>query len=69
MDILKILLERTKEGGFLSGFRVRGWRCPMLFVDDTLVLCDATQGQMIHVGWVLMWFEAISRLKINMEKS
>ena len=41
----------------------------LLFVDDTLVFCEASQDQMAYLCWLLMWFKAISGLKINMDKS
>ena len=41
----------------------------LLFVDDTLVLCEASQDQMTYLSWLLMWFEAISGLRINLDKS
>ena len=41
----------------------------ILFVDDTLVFCDSNEEQSICLCWLLMWFEAFSRLKINLEKS
>ena len=41
----------------------------MLFVDDTLVFYKTNQDQMVHLCWLLMWFEVILGLKINLEKS
>ena len=41
----------------------------LLFVDDTLVLCDANLGQILFLQLVLFWFEVVSGLKINMGKS
>ena len=41
----------------------------MLFADDTLVFCNDTREQLAYISWVLLWFEAISSLKINLEKS
>ena len=41
----------------------------MLFANDTLILCDANKENIEYLNWVFMWFEAISRLKINLEKS
>ena len=38
----------------------------LLFVDDTLVLCDVDLGQILFLRLVLFWFEVFSRLKINM---
>ncbi|RVW72018.1 hypothetical protein CK203_054052 [Vitis vinifera] len=31
----------------------------LLFADDTLVFCEASQDQMVYLSWLLMWFEAI----------
>ena len=36
----------------------------LLFTDDTLIFCRASKDQMTHLCWLLMWFEAISGLKI-----
>ena len=36
--------------------------------DDTLIFCEACKDQLLHLHWVLMWFKAISGLKINLEK-
>ena len=41
----------------------------LLFVEDTLIICEASKDQLLHLHWVLMWFEVISKLKINLEKS
>ena len=41
----------------------------MLFADDTLVFCEESLDQMTYLSWLLMWFEACSGLKINLEKS
>ena len=41
----------------------------LLFVDDTLAFCEASQEQMVFLSWLLMWFEAISGLSINLDKS
>ena len=31
----------------------------LLFVNDTLVFCEATQAQMTYLSWLFLWFEAI----------
>ena len=41
----------------------------LLFADDTLVMCDANINQMLFLCLILSWFEIISRLKINLDKS
>ena len=41
----------------------------LLFAGDTLVLYEDSQEQMTHLSWLLMWFEALSGLKTNLDKS
>ena len=41
----------------------------LLFEDDTLVFCNASKDQMVYLSWILLYFEALSRLKVNLEKS
>ena len=40
----------------------------LLFVDDTLVMCDANIDQMLFLHLILLWFEIVSGLKINLDK-
>ncbi|RVX08033.1 hypothetical protein CK203_014652 [Vitis vinifera] len=69
------LLKRAVCGGFLSACQVRGGGdegvkvSHLLFVDDTLIFCEAQEEKMMFLCWLLMWFEAISRLKVNLDKS
>ena len=41
----------------------------LLFADDTLVLYGASKDQLLYLSWILMWFEAMSGLRINLDKS
>lgn len=41
----------------------------LLFADDTLVFCEDSQEQITFLSWLLMWFEVISGLSINLNKS
>ena len=41
----------------------------MLFADDTLVFCNNFEEKMLYLNWILLCFEAMSGLKVNMEKS
>ena len=52
----------SKKHGYLLIF------C-LLFADDTLVFCEESQDQLTYLSWLLMWFEACSGLRINLEKS
>ena len=38
-------------------------------MDDTPVFCEASQDQMTYLSWLLILFEVISGLRINLEKS
>ncbi|KAL6347549.1 hypothetical protein AAG906_026074 [Vitis piasezkii] len=41
----------------------------LLFVDDSLVFCEPSIDQVSYLSWFLMWFEAMSGLKVNLDKS
>ena len=66
--------EHARKGGFLFGFKLNGRVgegmevSHLLFVDDTLVFCKASQAQMTYLS-LLMWFKTILGLKINLIKS
>ncbi|RVW27814.1 putative mitochondrial protein [Vitis vinifera] len=74
MEALCTLINKAVSGGFLSGCRIRGrvgdevQITHLLFANDTLVFCEATTEQMSSLCWILMWFKAISGLKINLDK-
>ena len=75
MEVLSVLITRAVEGGFIHGCRI--WRgreqavniTHLLFADDTIVFCEAKKEALLHLGWILFWFEAASGLKINLDKS
>ncbi|RVW45049.1 rRNA-processing protein UTP23-like [Vitis vinifera] len=75
MEALSSLINRAVRGGFLSGCRIRGREgveiqvSHLLFADDTLVFCEDSQEQLAFLSWLLMWFEANSSLRINLNKS
>ena len=75
MEALSCLLRRAVCGGFLSTCQVRGRGrervkvSHLLFADDTLIFYEAREKQMMFLRWLLMWFEAISGLRVNMDKS
>ena len=58
---LILRVEREKRGGgYLSGCRIKGISgdgvlvSHLLFADDTLVFCEASQDQMAYLSWLLM---------------
>ncbi|RVW38447.1 putative ribonuclease H protein [Vitis vinifera] len=75
MEALSQLLSRARNGDFISGFRVGGrgseglFMSHLLFADDTLIFCDADADQLQYLSWTFMWFEAISKLKVNLSKT
>ena len=75
MEVLSRLLKKTENGGFLCGFEVGSHRqggvhiSHLLFVDDTILFCDASREQLLYIRMVLIYFEAIMGLKVNVGKS
>lgn len=41
----------------------------LLFIDDTLIHCEASKELVEFLSWTFMWFEGISTLKFNFKKS
>ncbi|RVW43483.1 hypothetical protein CK203_095333 [Vitis vinifera] len=72
-----VLVNGVPAGFFSSTKGCRIWRdreqavkvTHLLFADDTIIFCEAKKEALLHLGWVLFWFEAASGLKINLDKS
>ncbi|RVW48874.1 LINE-1 retrotransposable element ORF2 protein [Vitis vinifera] len=75
MEVLDALIRRAVVGGYLSGCSIKGDRrhnlkiSHLFFVDDTIVFCEANKEHLTHLSWILLWFEAASGLRINLDKS
>ena len=75
MKALSCLINRVVEGNYFSGSRIAVGRGEdlaiyhLLYVDDTLIFCQANIEQLKYLSWILMWFEALSGFKINLNKS
>ena len=61
MEALSLFLKKTKEGRFISGFKVGGRGdkgvevSNLLFADNILIFCEASKDQLLHLHWVLIW--------------
>jgi len=75
MEVLSRLLKKMEEGGFLRGFQAncysqRGLHIShLLFVGDTILFCNAFREQLLYIWMVMIFFEAIIWLKVNIGKS
>ena len=75
MEALSCLLNRATDGNYLSGTKIADGRgeelviSHLLYADDTLLFCKANNDELKFISWILMWFEAVSGLKINLNKS
>ena len=75
MEALSCLINRAIDGNYLSGIRVANGRgedlsiSHLLYADDTLIFCEDDIEQLKFLSWILMWFEAMLGLKINLTKS
>jgi hypothetical protein len=75
MEALSKMLTATRDRGLLSRFLVGSRNneellvCHLLFADDTLIFCELNSEQLQHLRCLFLCFEAVLRLKINLEKS
>jgi hypothetical protein len=75
MEAFSRMINAIYSRGLISGFFV-GTRehnrvevSHLLFADDTLVFCGADDSQISYTGALLVCFEAVSGLKVNLTKS
>ena len=75
MEVFSKMMKRAEGASLLRGFRVAGRQgggvgvSHLLFVDDTILFCDANEEQIIHVRMLLLCFQAMTGLKVNALKS
>lgn len=68
-------VDKAVEGGFLSSYALRGRNgaslriTHLLFEDDSLVFCKASNEEVLYFSWILLVFEATSGLKVNFGES
>ena len=75
MEALSCIMDVAASVGQFLGFSVGSTASPsvmvsyLLFVDDTLIFCDANPSQIANLRTILAKFEGVSGLHINLEKS
>ena len=75
MEVFSRTVKRMEGANLLSGFRVDGRRgigesvSHLLFADDTILFCVAKVEQVLHVRLLLLCFQAVTGLKVNIAKS
>ena len=75
MEVLSRMLKRVEGAGLIRGFQAVGSRgvgecvSHLLFADDTILFCDADVEQILHVRMLLLCFQAVTGLKVNVLKT
>jgi hypothetical protein len=69
MEALSKMITSTVDKGFLKGSRPPVVNISHLFTDDTLIFCEANPNHLRHLQVLLLFFEVVSGLKVNLAKS
>ena len=75
IEVLSRILKKTEENNLIRGFHVgvansAGVRIShLLFVDNTILFCDASREQLLFIRLALSCFQAFTGLKVNVGKS
>ena len=75
MEVFSILIDKAIRGGYLAGYNFRNNFSDvtnvshLLFADDTLVFCKDSEDELLNLSWILLNFEALLVLRINLENS
>ena len=75
MEVFSILIDKATRGGYLVGYNFRNNFgdvtniSHLLFADDTLVFCKDYEDEMLYLSQILLYFEALSGLRINLDNS
>ena len=75
MEVFSRMVKRMEGAGLLSGFRADGrtgrGECVshLLFANDIILFCDAEVEQVLHVRLLLLCFQVVTGLKVNVAKS
>ena len=75
MEVFSRMLRRVEGAGLIRGFKVEGRRgggecvTHLLFADNTILFCDADVEQILHIWLLLLCFQVVTGLKVNVQKS
>ena len=75
MEVFNRMLQRVEGAGLIRGFKADGRRgggeciSHLLFVEDTILFCDVVVEQILQVQLLLLCFQAVTGLKVNVQKS
>ena len=75
MEVFSRMLRRMEGANLFRGFKVAGKRgggecvSHLLFANDTILFCDANVEQILHIRLLLLSFQAVTGLKVNVHKS
>ena len=75
MEVFSRMMKRVEGAGLLHGFRADGRQggeqcvLHLLFVDDMILFCNVDVEQILHVRMLLLCFQAVTGLKVNVLKS
>jgi len=73
MESFTRMLESTATTGIISGFSIGRWNATtavshLLFADDMIILCDNVCEQILNLRGILICFETVSDLRVNLSK-
>ncbi|CAL1388326.1 unnamed protein product [Linum trigynum] len=74
MDILSFIIDKLKEAGLLTGFRIdetnrRGAVTHLLYADDAIIFCDDREEEVLNILAALVCFQCITGLRVNLSKT
>ena len=75
MEVFSRMLRRVEGVGLICGFNLEGRRdggervSHLLFANDTILFCDADVEQILHIRLLLLSFQTVIGLKVNVHKS